>query len=190
MDSNRPSGKGPIEDLIFVDINAVPVDGALPFEISGSTSQRAAMAEALGVPAVRKLRASGEILRPTPGTVIVSGEVGATVEQTCVVTLEPVTTRIDEPIRRTFSANVTDVEDDYQIREDEDVNVDPLGDAVDLAAVVAETLALALPPYPRADGASLDATQFAAPGVTPMTDEAARPFAALEALKEKLSGKQ
>ena len=189
MDSNRPSGKGPIDDLISVDINAVPVDGAVPFEIAGTPSQRAALADALGVPAVRKLRATGEFTRPAPGTIIVSGEVGATVEQACVVTLEPVTTRIDERIRRTFTTSVTTIEDDYQIREDEDVDVDPLGDDIDLGSIVAETLALALPPYPRSDGAALEATQFAGPGVTPMSDEAARPFAALEALKEKLSDK-
>ena len=50
-------------------------------------------------------------------------------------------------------------------------------------------LALALPLYPRAEGADLAQAQFAGPGVTPMTDEDARPFAGLKDLRDKLDKK-
>ena len=50
---------------------------------------------------------------------------------------------------------------------------------LDLGAVMIEALALALPDYPRAPDAELEAGQFAAPGIAPMTDEEARPRRAL-----------
>ena len=47
-------------------------------------------------------------------------------------------------------------------------------------------LALAVPLYPRADGAALETADFAAPGTEPLTDETAKPFAALSALRERM----
>jgi hypothetical protein len=51
---------------------------------------------------------------------------------------------------------------------------------------MAEALALALPDYPRAPDAELEAGQFAAPGVAPMTDDEAKPLAGLAALRDRL----
>ncbi|HEX6217759.1 MAG TPA: YceD family protein, partial [Sphingomicrobium sp.] len=55
------------------------------------------------------------------------------------------------------------------------------GSAIDLGGAIADTLALAIDPYPRSAGA--DAALKEA-GV--LTEEEASPFAALAALKEKL----
>jgi hypothetical protein len=38
-------------------------------------------------------------------------------------------------------------------------------------------------PYPRSEGAELGQRAFAAPGVTPLSDEAGQPFAGLAVLK-------
>jgi len=51
---------------------------------------------------------------------------------------------------------------------------------------MAEALALALPDYPRAEGAALDKSTFAAPGTAPLQDADLKPFAGLAALKSKL----
>ena len=76
--------------------------------------------------------------------------------QPCVVTLDPVTTRIDQPLRRRLAAR------DRRGRrprscwrpttEDEP---EPLGDRIDLGLVATEALALAVPAYPRKPGAAL-----------------------------------
>jgi len=50
---------------------------------------------------------------------------------------------------------------------------------IDPAAVMIEALALAMPLYPRAEGADLGEAVHAEPGVTPMRDADARPFAGL-----------
>ncbi len=69
---------------------------------------------------------------------------------------------------------------------DMDEREEALPSTIDLYALAMEEIALALPPYPRAEGAELGETVFAAENVTPMTDEDAKPFASLAALKDKL----
>ena len=53
-----------------------------------------------------------------------------------------------------------------------------------------EALALALDPYPRAEGAALGDARFAPPGTQPLDEEALKPFAGLAELREKLAGKE
>ena len=47
-------------------------------------------------------------------------------------------------------------------------------------------LVLALPEYPRSEGAELGEAIFTEAGLAPMKDEDARPFAGLAALKDQL----
>jgi uncharacterized metal-binding protein YceD (DUF177 family) len=68
----------------------------------------------------------------------------------------------------------------------EDDTTEALPEALDLAAVMAEALALALPDYPRAPDAETQTRQFAAPGVKPMTDDDAKPLAGLAALRDRM----
>jgi uncharacterized metal-binding protein YceD (DUF177 family) len=67
----------------------------------------------------------------------------------------------------------------------EDDSVEPLTEVIDAGAVLAEALALALPPYPRAPGAEFGELTAAAPGAEPLTDEKLRPFAGLAELMKK-----
>ena len=109
---------------------------------------------------------------------VLLAELGATVSQACVVTLNPVTTRIDEPVERTYLEDMPDPPEGEEI-EMPDETVEPLPAALDLGAVMAEALALALPPWPRAEGVEMEESTFAEPGTRPMTDEDTRPFAGL-----------
>jgi uncharacterized metal-binding protein YceD (DUF177 family) len=68
----------------------------------------------------------------------------------------------------------------------EDDALEPLPETLDLARVLSEALALAVPEYPRAEGAALGEAVFTAPGQRPMTDTEAKPFAQLAGLKGKL----
>ena len=54
--------------------------------------------------------------------------------------------------------------------------------------VLAEALALALPDYPRGDEEVIGEQVFTEPGKEAMTDEDAKPFAGLAALRDKLTG--
>ncbi|NBT33687.1 MAG: DUF177 domain-containing protein, partial [Rhodobacteraceae bacterium] len=105
-----------------------------------------------------------------------------------VVTLDPVTTRIDESVTRSYVAEMPEIEPG-EVEMPEDDTVDPLPVTLDLTEVMIEALALALPAFPRAEGAELGSLVVTAPGLTPMTDEVARPFAGLGALKKALEKK-
>ncbi|MEO1238284.1 MAG: YceD family protein, partial [Pseudomonadota bacterium] len=115
-------------------------------------------------------------------------KLGATVVQTCVVTLTPVTTRIDVPVTRRYLAYMEPVPDAGEIEMPEDDTIEPLPGAIDLHAVLAEALALALPDFPRAPDASLENHTFTEPGKAPLSDADIKPFAALKALRDSQSG--
>ena len=51
-----------------------------------------------------------------------------------------------------------------------------------------EALALALPPWPRAEGVDAVALSVTEPGKQAMTDDDAKPFAALKSLRGNLEG--
>jgi len=157
------------------------------FEITPEAGARASLAADLDLLALRKLRFAGRLVAEGARDWRLEATLGATVVQPCVVTAEPVTTRIDEPVLRRYLAEMPEPEED-EIEMPEDDTAEPLPVTLDLFGVMAEALALALPLYPRAPGAALEDATFAAPGVTPLTDEDAKPLAGLAALRDKLAG--
>lgn len=157
------------------------------FELKPQAEALQALAQALGITSVRKLRFKGTLSAQGQSDWKLDGHLGATVTQPCVVTLAPVTTRIEEPVQRLFLADWVEPED-AEVEMDGDDTSEPLPATLDLAAVAEEALALALPPYPRAQGAELGKMVVTEPGLAPMDDEAAKPFAGLADLKKKLEG--
>ena len=156
----------------------------VPFELTPSPEERAAVAAELDIPGVKKLRFAGRLVPEGRQDWRLEAELGATVVQDCVVTLEPVTTRIDEPVARRYLVGYEEPDaGEAEVPEDD---VEPLPQALDLAEVMVEALALALPPYPRAAGVELGELVVTEPGSEPMTEEARKPFAGLkDVLKPK-----
>ncbi len=170
-----------------VTVAALPRDGtAIRLEPGPKTLQR--LAAELQLLGLRKLRLEGR-LEPEGGgrDWRLTGHLGATVVQPCTVTLEPVTTRLEEPVTRRFVEGWEAPEPGTETEMPEDDSTEPLSREIDLAAVLTEALALALPLYPRADAASFAPVAVAEPGQTPMTDEDAKPFAGLAALRAQLT---
>jgi hypothetical protein len=159
--------------LAAVDI---PEDG-LELTISADASERAALAEADDLVALGRLEAKLKVTRAGRGGLRVAGELIADVRQTCVVTLEEFDSRVVEPIdvsfapeaapaappatermsRRRREAEPEEPKEPRASRHIADLDEDapdPLVDGrIDLGAIVAEFLALALDPYPRKPGA-------------------------------------
>jgi uncharacterized metal-binding protein YceD (DUF177 family) len=146
----------------------------------------AALAQDLGLLALRQLRLSGEIAPSGRDELTLTARLLAEGDQACVVTLAPVRARIDEPVRRRYVAGLTDPDGD-EVEMPADDTVEPMPEVIDLAEIAAEALALALPLYPRAPGAELGATVHAPAGVAPLTDADLRPFAGLAALAAKVA---
>lgn len=150
-----------------------------PVDVQPDAATRAALAAEFGLIALPALHLTGALSVYGARDWQFEGRLRAEVVQPCVVTLAPVTTRIDEPVRRRWSPDVTDPEgEEVEMSDDE---VDPLGTVIDLGAMLGEALTLALPAYPRAKGAALEADAEAEQGSEP-TDERRKPFADLSAL--------
>ena len=158
------------------------------FDVRPDASAMRALADELGLKGLRKLSFVGQIQAHGKRDWLLTARLGATVVQDCVVTLEPVTTRIDTDVRRTYLANMPEPESE-ESEMPEDDTIEPLGSIIDPAEVMAESLALAVPLYPRIDGAEAGENVFAEPGVAPMKDEDARPFAGLADLRDALKKK-
>ncbi|MGH1459603.1 MAG: YceD family protein [Paracoccaceae bacterium] len=163
------------------------------FNVAPSSADMAALAKDLGLSGLRKLSFQGEVQADGKRDWLLKGRLGATVTQPCVVTLEPVSTRIDTDVARRFSpdfdaALVGDTDEEEGIEMPDDETLEPLGDVIDPAAVMVEALALALPLYPRKDGAHLGEAVYTAEGAEPLTEEKAKPFAGLAALKARMEG--
>ena len=157
----------------------------VPFALRPDAAVLAEIAAALELSALRKLSFEGELRAIGKTDWRLTARLGATVVQACVVTLEPVTTRIDKTIERQFIADYADPEDpEAEMPEDE--TTEALGEWIDPAQVMKEALAIAVPDYPRKEGAELGQMVYAQPGTVAMTDEDARPFAGLADLKAQL----
>jgi uncharacterized metal-binding protein YceD (DUF177 family) len=155
------------------------------FSIAPAGAELTALAQQLGLSALRKLRFEGRI-KPLGATDWqLKARLGATVVQPCVVTLEPVTTRIDIDVARAFVQGYQEPDEPETEMTDDDTT-EALGSWIDPALVMQEALALAVPDYPRKDNATLGQLVYTKPGDAPMTDEDARPFAGLADLKSKL----
>src|SRR5215471_20388158 len=154
----------------------VPETG-LHFDLVADEHVRAGLATLAGVPDMPRLEAAIDVARYGSG-LRATGRVSATVEQTCVVTLEPVENRVDEAIDVIFVPSSTGDVADQNAASEADEPPEVLSDGTaDLGAIAAEFLLLGIDPYPRKPGAVF----------APPADEGAAttPFAALARLKAR-----
>lgn len=166
-----------------------PSEGMV-FELKPDATQ--ALMDRLEVLALRKARFAGRLAPEGKRGWRLEAQLGATVVQPCIVTLNPVTTRIEDKIVRRYVPNYDQIVGDATDSDGEgmpmpeDDTIDPLPAIIDLMDVFEEALSLALPLYPRADGAELGDAKFAEKGVAPLEDKDLKPFAGLAGLKDKL----
>ena len=157
------------------------------FSLLPTPEQLVAMAVLLEITQIRQAAFVGTLAPHGNADILLTARLSATVEQPCIVTLAPVTTHIDEDVRRLYVAGMpTPTESEAEMPEDE--TSEPMPQTLDLGAVMLEALALALPDYPRADGAEFGEAVFAGPNTEPLRDADLKPFAALAALKKGQDG--
>jgi hypothetical protein len=171
-----PKGPGPWVAPIRLD--EVP-DGGRHVELRTDEQMRAALATYTGVRALPNASASFDVQRQGRSGLRVTGEVRATVEQTCVVSLEPMQSDVVELIDVAFkpAADPGRAEAAAEaVAASEDDPPEPLIDGtVDLGALATEFLMLRIDPYPRKPDAVFE------PPAVSTADEG--PFAALARLK-------
>ena len=101
------------------------ITSAEAFELRPDEAARAETAKRLDLLALRKLTFAGQVTPTGARDLTLDAKLGATVVQPCVVTGEPVTTRIDVPVLRRYLAEMEEPEGD-EVEMPEDDNAEPL----------------------------------------------------------------
>ncbi len=149
-------------------------------DISASADECAAVARRFGLISVEALKAHVSA-RLTGAGVTLEGRVEAAVTQACVASGEPVAAIVAEDFALRYVAPQDGLsEEEVEIDADALDIVEHDGTSIDAGEAVAQTLGLALDPFPRSAGAG---ERLKAAGV--LSEEQAGPFAALAALRPK-----
>jgi uncharacterized metal-binding protein YceD (DUF177 family) len=155
-------------------VEPLPRDG-LSVSIEANLQECEALARLNGLPEIARLVARFDLTKWRRG-VRVEGVVNARLTQTCVVSLEPFEVEIEEPIDVKFLPEAAKGPAPESL-DDEDID-EIVDGKVDLGALAAEFLTLALDPYPRKPGAAFMAP--AEPDVKKTPFDALRPLAERE----------
>jgi uncharacterized metal-binding protein YceD (DUF177 family) len=157
--------------------------------ITADADERAALATRFDLIAIDRLDATYALRRDTMG-IRATGHLSAAVTQACVVTGDPVPATVEEDFDLRFVSGPGEGPDEVELSEDECDTVFYTGAAIDLGEAAAETLALALDPFPRSPAAAEVLKQvgvLSEEDAEAVLEEKANPFGALAALKDKLA---
>ncbi len=186
MTKKAGAAGSPLAEKWSVPLSAdiIPEEG-LHREIEAPAEACAAVAELAEVRDISALSATFDLIR-AGALVQVTGRVRALVGQTCVVTLEPMETDVDEPIEITFTlaqpekSAQSGATEPRRRNAESDLPEPLIGGTLDLGAIATEFVILGIDPYPRKAG-----VEFAPPAAE---NDDPHPFAALAALKDRSGG--
>ena len=167
----------------------------LTFSFVANEKERANLASRLDILALDSLEVSGEVARKSESSLLeLSGTVKAEAVQACVISLKPVPQKIDVAfsVCYTFSKEDSVLDDtDYVVGKDEDDLPEYVEEGkIDAVLAVLEQIALALDPYPRAEGAEIsdgakEFLQQSEEKAEGETEEVYKPFANLKDMLNK-----
>ena len=125
--------------------------------IAAGPEERAALARRFGLLALDRLEAELHLTRAEEGLVRVTGRLEAELSQACVVSLEPVHSRLEQSFTSLYSeAQPGDERRELVIEPEAEEPPEPIGpEGIDLGEAVVQQFALALEPYPRSPGAEM-----------------------------------
>lgn len=170
------SDPGPLSRSVKVD--DIP-GGRIEVTVEASPEERAALAVEFGLVEIDKLVGRYDVVRKGR-YVEVTGDVEATIEQNCVVTLEPFVSNVKERVdlRYTEPRFIEEAEAEGDEPEVDLDAPDPIENGrIDLGVLTAEYLSLGLDPYPRKLGVAFTPVLESEPEPSP--------FAKLASLKSK-----
>ncbi|MEO6214392.1 MAG: DUF177 domain-containing protein [Sphingomonas sp.] len=159
-------------------------EGEREIAVTATESERVALAERFGLKTIDRLEGNFRVRRDAAG-VVARGTVQAAVVQSCVVTDDALAVTVDEPVALRFVAGDQSEADEIELDEDALDTMGFDGAAIDLGEAAAETMALALDPFPRGPNA---AAALREAGV--ISEEEAKPLGALAGLKAQLEKRQ
>ena len=155
------------------------------FNLDFSEALNYSVVQQLELIKLQKASFLGTILPLDRGDWVLSGRLGASVEQPCSITLLPVRTRIDIQVTRNFrklllplSKNAFDAvssDDDEQLLKE-----------INIFSIFCEALSLELPDYPRTENILATIIDYGPPGDEALTDYTSKPFAVLTEFRGKM----
>jgi uncharacterized metal-binding protein YceD (DUF177 family) len=168
-------------------------EGGIAVELCAEPDERRALARRFGLLALHALTARGRVERVAGSRELrFEGWLEATLEQECVVSLEPVPASLREPVERRYlpgQAQAAPAGPAVLVADDDDEDEVELvsGRTIDVGEAIAEELALALDPYPRAPAAEELIAADLGDGVSfgAVAEPAEQPFAVLHRLEDK-----
>ncbi len=146
---------------LHFDIQKLPPSGE-KLTIVASPKELEAMAQATDVESVDELSADLKISRWQKNGAQFRGKLSAKITQLCVVTLDPMTVNIEEPVDRKFLSPSSKTRKFTDEIIDGEIVIDPEADdlpdfvedgKIDVWSILAEELNLAIDPFPRSDEA-------------------------------------
>lgn len=178
------------EFSIELSLDDIPPQGReISFE--ATAAERAALTKRFDLKELKSLKGTATAKHWRRLGVALEGRFEAEVVQACVVTLEPVPVKLNEKFKVHYlpaemleeAVGGPGSEREIIIDTDSEEPPEPIeAGHIDVGEMVAEQLALALDPYPRKPGVSVDE----APASEPVKEEKRpNPFAVLEKLKKK-----
>ena len=148
------------------------------FRFEASADERRALARRFGLRSVDRLIASGRLRRVENTVILLEASFEADVVQSCVVSLEPVAQQMAESFTMRFASRTEDESGELDLDPLAEDPPDPIVEGIiDVGEAVAEHVALALDPYPRAPDAEL-------PEIGQEDEGARHPFAVLRTLRD------
>jgi uncharacterized protein DUF177 involved in 23S rRNA accumulation len=160
----QPRSISPVSFL--ANVAHLPQKG-MPLVISADERQRAELAAEHDLLSVERWQAELLVERWKRNGVKVSGHVAADITQECVVTLEPLAARISAEVSAIYFPEESKL-GRLGFHEAGEVHLDAegpdspetfSGETIDVGALAEEFFGLAIDPYPRKEGAALDAAE-------------------------------
>ncbi len=148
-----------------VAVDEIPAQGK-SFEITPADDEKKAIAKRLGLVSLDGLKAKVEVMRESGHVVQVKGALSAAVTQSCIVSLEPVTSEIEDVFEAWYAdheqalsfkraqheaLNKKELADLPMLEENEDP--EPIENGhIDIGELVTQYLSLSINPYPQKEG--------------------------------------
>lgn len=157
-------------------------------EIHPSDRELEKLCARLQVDALEGLSAQASLRLLQNGDVLLKAQFQARVQQTCVVTLEPVASEISSAFKTTYSDTADEDwghgEEEFAALEEDIDPPEPIQDGmIDVGEAISEHLALEIDPFPRVKGATFDGYSTGNARVDEAAPAQKNPFAVLSKLK-------
>ena len=149
--------------------------------VAADAAERAALARRFDLISIEQLEGRFALRREGDG-IVATGRVTAAVTQACSASGVPLPATIDEAVDLRW-VEAIDADEELELSADALDTLPIENGAIDLGEAAAETMALALDPFPRAPDADAVLAEAGVVG-----EDQAGPFGALAELKRKLTG--